>query len=449
MTTATLSRADELRSALRDQLDTMDGIASEFKIEGANVEVSPDRAQKYRQCLANAEEIKGLLSAEESRAGLHAWANEPGGSGGIAQAVAAGFQQATGMQMKSLGEMLTDSPEFKEMLASGTARMDRPFSLETADLTSFVGGRKDVYTASAPVQTTRGFGTTQFDPMVPRQYRTARVRDLFPVAGTNANLIDFFRVIGFGATRLDQSSGAGMVRERAAADGTTAGNVVFGLKPKSNLTFESAQAPVRTIAHYEVAHRNVLADEPQLQAVINNELLYGLRLEEDRQILQGTGTGEDLLGLLNTPGIQTYTQANTAGAPNETKADALRRAATKAALAYYNPTGYVLHPYDWEDIELTKTTQGQYVIATNVAVGATTQAWRQPVVESPAMPEGTFVTGAWGLGAQLYDRATANIRVADQHADFFIRNAVAILAEERLAFAVKRPESFVKGTFVG
>jgi HK97 family phage major capsid protein len=109
----------------------------------------------------------------------------------------------------------------------------------------------------------------------------------------------------------------------------------------------------------------------------------------------------------------------------------------------------VLHPYDWEDIELTKTTQGQYVLATNVAVGAQTQAWRQPVVESPAMPEGTFVTGAWGLGAQLYDRAQAAIRIADQHADFFIRNAVAVLAEQRLAFAVKRPESFVKGTFVG
>ena len=88
------------------------------------------------------------------------------------------------------------------------------------------------------------------------------------------------------------------------------------------------------------------------------------------------------------------------------------------------------------------------MLATNVAVGAETQAWRQPVVDSPAMPEGTFLTGAWGLGAQLYDREQGSIRVADQHADFFIRNAVAILAEERLALAVKRPESFVKGTFV-
>jgi HK97 family phage major capsid protein len=63
------------------------------------------------------------------------------------------------------------------------------------------------------------------------------------------------------------------------------------------------------------------------------------------------------------------------------------------------------------------------------------------------MPEGTFVTGAFGLGVQLYDREQANIRIAEQHADFFVRNAVAILAEERLAMAVKRPESVVVGTF--
>ena len=134
----------------------------------------------------------------------------------------------------------------------------------------------------------------------------------------------------------------------------------------------------------------------------------------------------------------------------EQKADALRRAATKVMLAYYEPTGYVIHPYDWEDVELQKGNgDGQYMLVPNVAIGAQAQVWRQPVVETPAISEGTFLTGAFGLGAQLYDRQQANVRIAEQHADFFVRNAVAILAEERLALAVKRPESFVKGTFAG
>jgi hypothetical protein len=440
----TESRERELKEALAKQLEVMDGISSEFKIDGGNVEVSTEQAANYRAALKNAEEIKGLIELESGFSEIKSWADAPANAS-IAQQVAAGLHIASAMEMKSLGEMFTDSDEFKALIKSGAANMPVPWSIETQDLTGYVGGRKDVFTGSAPAQTTLGFGRTQFDPMVPRAMRTARVRDLFPVAQTDANLIDYFRIIGFGANRLDLSSGAATVAERTQPNGSPAvgdSTDVFGLKPKSNLTFESAQAPVRLIAHYEVAHRNVLADEPQLQSTINNELLYGLRLEEDSQILTGSGTGEDLLGILNTPNIQTYTQLVA-----ETKADALRRAATKAVLAYYPPSGYVLHPYDWEDIELTKTTQGAYVIATNVAVGAQTQAWRQPVVETPAMPEGTFLTGAWGLGAQLYDRAQANIRIADQHADFFIRNAVAILAEERLALAVKRPESFVKGTF--
>jgi HK97 family phage major capsid protein len=442
----------ELKTALQHHLDVMDGISRDFKIEGKNVEVTAEQAARYRESLAEAEKIRGVLEMVEGGNELKTWAAGSAGSGSVAEAVAAGMHEAfTARELKSLGEMFTESDEFKALIASGGTNMPTPWGLEIPDLGGF--GVKDVFTANVGTGPITKFGRTQRDPVVPRAQRTARVRDLFPVAQTDANLIDYFRVIGFGTSRLDLSSGARPVRERTAADGTSAptgaATDVFGLKPKSNLRFESAQAPVRTIAHYEIAHRNVLADEPQLQATINNELLYGLRLEEDRQILQGDGTGENLLGILNTPNLQLYTQTGTAAAPTETKADALRRAATKAVLAYYPPSGYVLHPYDWEDIELTKATgDGQYVMATNVAVGAETRAWRQPVVESPAMPEGTFLTGAWGLGAQLYDRAQANIRVADQHADFFIRNAIAILAEMRLALAVKRPESFVKGTFV-
>lgn len=443
----------ELKSALAKQIEIMDGIAGDFDVSNENVEVKSKQARDYRSALAAAEELQGLIETASGHLQIKSWAQGTGDAG-MAGAIAAGMAEAfQGLEGKSLGELFTGSEEFKALdQGRNGLNMQTPFSLETTDLGGF--GTKDVFTTNVGTGPITKFGRTQRDPVVPRPQRTTRVRDLFPVAQTDSNLIEYFRVIGFGADRLDHSSGARPVRERAAADGTSAptggATDVFGLKPQSKLKFESAQAPVRTIAHYEVAHRNVLADEPQLQSTINNELLYGLRLEEDKQILLGDGTGENLLGILATPNIQQYTQANNAGTPTETKADALRRAATRAVLAYYPPSGYVLHPYDWEDIELTKASgDGHYVMATNVAVGAETRAWRQPVVESPAMPEGTFLTGAWGLGAQLYDRAQANIRIADQHADFFIRNAVAILAEMRLALAVKRPESFVKGTFIG
>ena len=181
-----------------------------------------------------------------------------------------------------------------------------------------------------------------------------------------------------------------------------------------------------------------------MQSTIDNELLYGLALAEDDQILNGDGTGENLLGILNTPGVQAYSMR-----AGDQRSDALRRSATLSILANFPGTGFVLHPLDWEEIELQKASagDGQYMLVSNVAIGAQTSVWRQPVVESPAITEGEWLTGAFGLGAQLYDREIANVRIAEQHADFFVRNAIAILAEERLALAVKRPESFVHGSF--
>jgi HK97 family phage major capsid protein len=276
--------------------------------------------------------------------------------------------------------------------------------------------------------------------MVIPPMRTKRVRDLFPARTTTAAVIEYFRQIGFTTPGTTAVNNASPVAQR------TGGN--FAAKPQSSMVFEGHQAPVRTLAHWEAAHRNVLADEPQLRSIIDNELMYGLRLQEDFQILQGDGTGENLLGVLNTPGVQTYDWSDGANTPVvDTKADAIRRAATLAFLAYYEPTGVVLHPNDWEDIELTKNTQGTYLMAVSMQLGSEARIWRMPVIDTPAIPEGEALVGAFGTAAQLYDREQASIRISEQHADFFVRNAIVVLAEQRLALAVKRPEAFVKIAF--
>jgi HK97 family phage major capsid protein len=65
-----------------------------------------------------------------------------------------------------------------------------------------------------------------------------------------------------------------------------------------------------------------------------------------------------------------------------------------------------------------------------------------PVVESEAITAGTALVGDFSK-AVLWDREQASVTMTDSHADFFIRNLVAILAEERVAFAVTRPKAFV------
>jgi len=433
------ARVRELEDALKVRMERMDAAVHAVKMEDGGVVVSSEQRDDFRSNLAEAREIEAEIKAMTEYGEMKAWLDAPAGSSvATAAAAAAGNGRAGAFapQVKTIGEMFAFSEEVKEHARQG-GHGSVEIEYDTADIRGGIGnmGQKDVYTALAPTYTTLGFGTTQIDPMVPRATRRARVRDLFPVAGTSANLIEFFRVKGFGTSRLDLTSSASTVAEYQGG--------AFVAKPHSNLTFEIDQAPVRTIAHWEAAHRNVLDDTPQLRSTIDNELLYGLRLAEDAQILNGTGSGNDLRGILNTPSIQTYSQGTVSG---ETALDALRRAATKVMLAYYEPTGYVVHPYDWEALELSKDTQGRYILATNVAMGAQQTVWRQPVVDTPAIAQKTFLTGAFGLGAQLYDRQIANIRVAEQHSDFFVRNAIVILAEERLALAVKRPESFVKGT---
>jgi len=442
------ARIEELQSALRQKMADNKTIADSFRVEDGTVVVTPEQKSAFDKNMRDIKEIKGLLGDLETMNSVDSWGSEPSGDSAAAAyaAAAADMNQLSSREIKSIGQMFLESAEFKALNGGRNgANMAAPWQV-AASLTSGYNV-KDVYSGlpSTTVTDSRlgSFGTVQRDPMVTPPMRTKRVRDLFPTRTTNAAVIEYFRQLGF--TTLQSGHGvnsASTVAERAA------GNTAFGIKPQSSFAFVGEQAPVRTLAHWEAAHRNVLADEPQLRSIIDNELMYGLRLLEDNQILNGDGVGENLLGVLNTPNIQEYAWSSGAVTPvPDTKADALRRAATLSFLAYYEPSGIVVHPNDWEDIELTKDANGQYLIAVSVAMGGEPRVWRMPIVDTPAMTEGTALVGAFGTGAQLYDREQASIRISEQHSDFFVRNAIVILAEQRLALAVKRPEAFVKVDF--
>ena len=423
------SRLRELQGALRGKMADNKTIADNFKVEDGTVVVSSEQKSAFDTNMRDIREIKSLIEGLEGMRDVEEWGNKPQ-SDSVAQAAGAQGQWSNApQQAKTLGGMFIDSPEFKSLQnGKNGANMPSPIQLNRGDVTG-LWGTKDVY-SSQPTGTPGSFGSIQRDPIVLPPMRTNRVRDLFPSRTTSAAVIEYFRMTGF-------TNNAAPVAERSGS--------TFAAKPQSSFTFVGEQAPVRTLAHWEAAHRNVLADEPQLRSIIDNELLYGLRLQEDAQILTGDGVGENLTGILATSGIQTYNWS--AGVVGDNKADAIRRAATLSFLAYYEPTGVVLHPNDWEDIELSKDDNGQYLVAVSVAMGGEPKLWRIPVVDTPAMTEGQALVGAFGTGAQLYDREQASIRISEQHADFFVRNAIVVLAEQRLALAVKRPEAFVKVTF--
>jgi HK97 family phage major capsid protein len=438
--------------------NTLVGTAPVQMVNGVQTTVIDEaRRTEFSKNLAVMREIKASLSLLKEQKDLSEWGNAPA-SGSVALAAAAGAAGNRG-GYKSLGQQFVESKDFEEMRSSGGATMRAPWkALGVKDLGGMFSATrgvenkglqtKDVYTSEPTGGPPLGFAPLWRDPIVVQAFRKVRVRDLFPVQPTDAAVIEFFRVTGF-------------VTDNAASTvpewDTTQSPANFGLAPHTSLNFEGVQAPVRTIAHWEAAHRHVLEDVPQLQGIIDTELLYGLRLAEDNQLLNGTGTGSDLLGILNTPDVQTYLALNAgtsgkrsgsgAGLATDTKADDVRRAATQVILSYYEPTGVVMHPSDWEAIETLKDSTGAYIVAIAIAVGGEQRIWRLPVVDTPAIAQGTALVGSFGLGATLYDREESSIRIAEQHADFFLRDAIVVLAEERVTVATKRPESFVTVTF--
>lgn len=438
MSTIDSGRERELQTALETKMADNRAIADAFRIEDGVTVVSNEQKTAFDKNMSDIKEIKGLISGLQDLRTVEQWASEPAGDS-VGAAAAAGLSQKSGYRGSSLGDQFLQSEEFKS-LQGGRAglNMVAPFTVETADMAG-VFGRKDVYSALPSNERPGAFGTRERDPIVIPPTRTRRVRDLFPARTTTAAVIEYFRMLGFTTPGTTATNAASPVAERSGG--------AYAMKPQSSMQFEGHQAPIRTLAHWEAAHRNVLSDEPQLRSIIDNELLYGLRLQEDFQILNGDGTGENLLGILATPGIQEYDHTGGSVLGSDNYGDAIRRAATASFLAYYEPSGVIVHPNDWEQIELTKNDQGTYLMAVSMQLGAEARIWRLPVIDTPAIDEGTGLVGAFGTGAQLYDREQATIRISEQHADFFVRNAIVVLAEERLALAVKRPESFVKVTF--
>lgn len=259
--------------------------------------------------------------------------------------------------------------------------------------------------------------------IVELKFRKLTVRDLLPVGRTASNSLEFVQETGF-------TNAAAPVAEGA-------------LKPESTISFDLQTAPVRTIAHYMVASVQILADVPQLQSFIDTRLRVGLRIEEEDQLLAGNGVGQNLLGLI--PQATAFDTARQR--VGDTRIDIVRRAMTQLMIARYQATAVVMHPSDWEEIELTKETgTGAYVWA-NPRAPLNPTLWGLPVVESTALQEGEFLIGAFDVAAQIWDRQDATVDISTEDEDNFKRNLVTIRGEERIALTVYRPESFIYGDF--
>ncbi len=257
--------------------------------------------------------------------------------------------------------------------------------------------------------------------------RRMTVRNLLAQRTTTSNMIEF-------AKENVYTNNAGPQYDTTSPTPGQEGAV----KNESGITFSLSQVAVTTLAHWIPASRQVLQDAPALQGYVEGRLRYGLMLEEEDEMLNSSGANGELNGLLN------QATAFTGGTTNQTALDTFLKAFTQISLAEFEATGIVLHPKDWQDVMLLKDTTGRYLFSDPQAAG-TPRVWGKDVVATQSMAAGQFLAGNFLLAAEVVDREDAIVRIAEQHADFFVRNMVVILAEQRLALIVYRAAAIVKG----
>ena len=210
--------------------------------------------------------------------------------------------------------------------------------------------------------------------------------------------------------------------------------------------------PLRKIAAWITITDEFLEDLPFLKSEIDNRLLYKLAIFEEKQLLSGDGMGNNIKGLLNRDGLQVDTAASIDEVP-----DKVFSATTKVSLATELTTdGVMINPADYEPIRLKKDGNGQYYgggffqgAYGNGAVMEQPGLWGLRTVVTPAIPQGTVLVGAFGLGGTVYRKGGVRVEATNTHADNFTTNKVTIRAEERLALAVRYPSAFVKLTVGG
>ena len=186
-----------------------------------------------------------------------------------------------------------------------------------------------------------------------------------------------------------------------------------------------------------------------LVSEINNRLLFQLLLAEEDQLLNGDGTGTNVLGLLNREGVQVATAASAAE-----NMDAIYRAQTSVfTKTGLRVDGLVVNPADYEELRLSKDANGQYLAGGpfqgQYGVGGVLQdppLWGIRTIQTTAVEKGTVLLGAGKAGATVYRKGGVRVEASNADGEDFTHNRFTILAEERLTLAVRRPDAFVKLT---
>lgn len=292
--------------------------------------------------------------------------------------------------------------------------------------------------ASVPVDT--GYKSlvsnagTSGSGIIPYNIRRPGVLDLSEVKPTPA-----LELIPQGETGVTNS--ISYLRDVTAVNGADV--VAEGAtKPDATVIFDEILSPVRTIAVTIDVTKQQLEDIPSMMSLLQTRLSKMTMGKTEQQSYKGTGSGQQLTGLMNTTGVQTVALGS--DTLIQRILTALGLVAASSNDSSITPNGIVLRTAQWyTDIRGLRDSQGRYIIGDPQDTTAP-RLWGVPVTPSNVMVANEFIVGDFDY-CELLWRHGIEVAVSDSHGTNFKENKYTVRVELRAAFNVYRPASFAKG----
>jgi len=428
-----VSAIDKLKKELAEALTPARDIAA--KAEAENRDLTADERARVKEAVETASEVKGRIEQAKADTRLVEQISSLGDGLAVGDAGRKSGVGEDGLWTPRKGESIGAAFAKSQQLGDLLKQYPSGRIPERAVVNSAPFGVKALITGGSD---TSGGALVQNDYRgvavgLDLRQRPLTMRNLVTVGTTDSDTVEYVRV-------TDTTNNAAPVAESTTTATPGTQNPANGVKPESAMTLAKVTESVKTIAHWLPATTRALGDAGQIRTLIDAFLLYGLEEELEDQMVSGTGQGESFTGLTNVSGTQEQAWSATQDGLDPLLETTFRARTKVRTVGRSIPTGYVFNPADWERIHLARLAKNPN---NEAAAGAVPTLHGLPVVESEAIPVGAGWVADWRK-AVLWDRQQASITVSNSHADFFIRNMVAILAEMRAAFGVIQPSAFVE-----
>lgn len=262
--------------------------------------------------------------------------------------------------------------------------------------------------------------STRSGLVVPYATRPVQVTDLLPTVPWGQAAYKY----------MEETTFTNNAAERA--EGGTYGEAAFALTERS--------VTVETIGVWIPVTDEQLEDEEHAAAYLDMRMPFLLAQRLDGQILNGDGSTPNILGVNNKGSIQTQAKGT------DPVFDTVLKGAVKVRVTGRAfPNAVVFHPNDWQDLRLTRTADGIYILG-NPADAAPTSIWGLRPVESDAQTENTAIVGDFTNFSMLVMRRGVLVERTNAHDTYFINGKQAIRAGVRCATVWTRAAAFCQLT---